>query len=111
MKVRHKQHIKTEYEVIEESPSYYIAWIITEGVKWGPTMCKKEEFEPIPTETWRDVSDDCLTDLQGALCYAPQFLEKRLANPLPDGFRLVKKPLVNLEFLPKYAFFIEKRDA
>jgi hypothetical protein len=71
----------------------------------------KTDFEPIPTETWRDVSDDCLTDLQGALCYAPQFLEKRLANPLPDGFRLVKKPLVNLEFLPKYAFFIEKRDA
>jgi hypothetical protein len=57
VKVRHKL-IKEKYElvVVEESPSYYIV-VGPQGE--GAIAVEKHCYEPIPTETWRDVTSDC----------------------------------------------------
>jgi hypothetical protein len=58
MKVRHKRHLGPHYEVVEESPSYYV---VSDGWK-TPTierLLPKSDYEPIPTETWRDVTGEC----------------------------------------------------
>ena len=65
MKVRHRATYgyQTEgdvtYDVIEESARFYIARSVGNA---EPVVLKKKDYEPVPTETWRDVTGGCSAD-------------------------------------------------
>jgi hypothetical protein len=122
MKVRHKGTVAkhgdkaADYDVLEESPSYYI-------VRWDhapegmpPHFVSKADYEPVPTETWRDVSSDC--DYTEAGWQISKSNNGYFNWPhIPDGYRL-RKVKVNRGFVPEegcvmngdYAFIVEKRE-
>jgi hypothetical protein len=62
MKVRHKRNSNDERyhrEVVDRYGPYYIC----KDVNIGPLVALPvEDYEPVPSETWRDVTGEFLTD-------------------------------------------------
>jgi hypothetical protein len=64
MKVRHKQSRKDAFQywdVIEESQNFYIVrnGLYKPGEEQRLVLFSKNDYEPVPTETWRDVTGEC----------------------------------------------------
>jgi hypothetical protein len=103
MKVRRKNGCFPEatHNVVEESEHYYIC----NATPFDNYVLRKDDCEPIPTETWRDVTGEC--EIQnGRLVHGMYFVENN-----PD-YRRRKVPTHDLYMTNhQMAFIIEKRDA
>lgn len=63
MKVRHKDDpTGFTYLVVDESPCFYIGQVLNHGENHA---LLKSQYEPIPEETWRDVTENCVPDRNG----------------------------------------------
>lgn len=124
MKVRHKQHYPgMVWECEGETPNFYVGKLTD---SWQSTeLLPKESYEPVPTETWRDISSECVE--QGAavrheytqedgqaismLCTPQGGYRLRKVQAIilgPDSFIRVQKPGQML--IRQDAFIVEKRE-
>jgi hypothetical protein len=58
MRIRHRTDHRHTYKLIEESEHFYICCIGGDTPNDHSSFSKKY-YEPVPTETWRDVTDEC----------------------------------------------------
>jgi hypothetical protein len=115
MKVRHKQNIcsvpTTIYDVLEESAHFYIVY---QGVGAGQMLMHalpKADYEPVPTETWRDVTAECEWDGRDMFCGLNFIVAKHDASS--DRYRLRKVVIeTGAQGEPpyRYAFIVQKRE-
>lgn len=111
MKVRRNHTVGgTEWVVVEDSPTFYIGHIeVGDGCPVELKLLRKSEYEPIPTETWRDVTSDC--DYTEAGWQISKSNNGYFNWPcIPDGYRLRKVHFHEMTG-NDYAFKVEKRDA
>lgn len=103
MKVRHKSKLLSNIlTVLEESASYYIV-VGPQGE--GTVAVEKASWEPIPTETWRDVTAEC--EVKGV----DLFYHGGLV--VAEHYRLRKVPVFDeggQNLLNRWAFIVEKRE-
>jgi hypothetical protein len=60
VKVRHKKRVELPHlEVIEETEKHYIVGAHRPGHSVFADVVSKLHYEPVPTETWRDVTGEC----------------------------------------------------
>jgi hypothetical protein len=117
VRVRHKLKMLTNIlTVLEESASYYIV-VGPQGE--GTMAVEKASWEPIPTETWRDVTGECrylgASEERHGDCIAHSE-----ANSIAsvcrvyNGYRLRKVQLMtgtDFSASRQWAFIIEKRES
>jgi hypothetical protein len=124
MRVRHKWgQLPGEHEVLEESENFYI---LTDYC-----LLRKRDYEPIPTETWRDVTgecefscpQDCHISLWHSIGAGRYDVIARINNGndlyrlrkvqlmQPEGATVKEGGIFGTQFLIKEAFIVEKRDA
>jgi hypothetical protein len=123
MKVRHKRGHEV-YEVVDESPEFYIAksYLLSDHAIFA---LPKSEYKPVPTETprvpvvtWRDVTGECRLDADGdAVWHEGKSLFVLRREHVVDGYRLRHVRLCWRESLDAHyrgdyqdAFIVEKRN-
>jgi hypothetical protein len=128
MKVRHKQSRKDAFQywdVIEESPNFYIVrnGLYKPGEEQRLVLFSKNDYEPVPTETWRDVTGEmkvtdtwpskyghsnAIADDDDYVLWIPATQHERVKQ-----YRLRKVRLCDGSSAPcteVYAFIVEKRE-
>jgi hypothetical protein len=111
MKVRHKRGHEV-YEVVDQSPRYYVGQ--NYSLSGSATFAlPKSDYEPLPTETWRDVTEEIGESEHYTLWHGGH-----LVLNVEKGYRLRKVRLCWRESLDAHdrgdyqdAFIVEKRNA
>lgn len=114
MKVRHKATGK-ECEVYGtlNNPAEHVH-LFRDGA-WGYVR----DYEPIPSETWRDVTGECVTEVQGRGKNSSPYIEEgefvlhnghKLAKLICGGTHRLRKVQLRSYELTRWAFIVEKRD-
>lgn len=75
------------------------------------TLYSKQKWEPVPTETWRDVTEDVTITNDGCLLTVkPFYSDKVLASIDIDGYRFRRITLANRLSDPGECFVVERKD-
>lgn len=103
MKVRRKCNVDGShmvYDILEESPSYYI-------VRDYPQLLSKTDYEPVPEETWRDVTAECSEKANSKWLHDGDLV----MFPYQPNYRLRKVDIRSYDdpYHPKWAFIVERK--
>lgn len=109
MKVRHKKTKQAEFvsDVVSASGIGMVVYLFMGGT-WGYAS----DYEPLPTETWRNVTDDCgFVEGQGERDGIKHFGPSNAVCMIYAGYRFRKVRVYSpFESDPKDVFIIEQRE-
>jgi hypothetical protein len=115
VRIRHKRDESGTFPVIDESQLFYVVGDGELGDSYTHAL-PKADWEPVPTETWRDVTGECdMVDQPAKDCYPYSQIfehEGRGFLKVGKGYRLRKVDLNHgIERVGRdYAFIVEKRE-